>query len=231
MIKLDYLQPAFAGVDQLWQAELANNCAENIINIDGELAQAVATQIIYPPQSQIFNALVHTPLDKVRVVILGQDPYHGVGEANGLAFSVNKGIAIPPSLRNIFKELGLEYGTKINLGGETLVNWADQGVLLLNSSLTVIKDRANSMAHIGWQPITDKIIQIVNSKCNNVVFLLWGTFAQKKATFIDNDRHLILTSSHPSPLSAYRGFLGCNHFKLVNEYLVVHGYSAINWQE
>ena len=231
MINLAYLQPAFAGMDKLWQAELIASCEQNLTGLDVKLAQVTTIHSVYPPQTQIFNALAHTPLDRVRVVILGQDPYHGVGEANGLAFSVNKGIAIPPSLRNIFKELELEYGNKINLDGEALINWADQGVLLLNSSLTVIKDQANSMANMGWQPITDKIIQIVNSKCSNVVFLLWGAFAQKKAEFIDKEKHLILTSSHPSPLSAYRGFLGCNHFKLANEYLLGHGHSEINWWE
>lgn len=230
MINLVYLQPAFTAIAKLWQVELATNCSKELISLDAKLTQVVATQAVYPPQTQIFNALARTPLEKVRVVILGQDPYHGVGEANGLAFSVNKGVASPPSLRNIFKELELEYRNKINLDGEALLNWADQGVLLLNSSLTVIKDQANSMANIGWQPITDKIIHIVNSKCSNVVFLLWGGFAQKKATLIDNSRHLILASSHPSPLSAYRGFFGCNHFKLANEYLLEHGCSEINWQ-
>ena len=162
-------------------------------------------------------------------MILGQDPYHGAGEANGLAFSVNSDIKIPPSLRNIYKELELEFGNAQIDSGDMLISWANQGVLLLNATLTVIKDKPNSLADIGWQAVTDKITSEISKKASNVVFMLWGSFAQKKADLIDGARHCILSTTHPSPLSAYRGFLGCNHFKLANEYLVKNNKKPIVW--
>lgn len=227
--KLIYLKPAFTNISLDWQDLLNQNCHDALVNIDKQLLEVSKTNIIYPPSNLIFNALYKTPLKNTKVVILGQDPYHGDGEANGLAFSVNNDIKIPPSLRNIFKELALETGYQVNLSGEKLNEWATQGVLLLNSSLTVIKDKPNSLAHIGWQYVTDQIIYAISNNCNNIVFMLWGGFAQKKATLINQFKHLILSSTHPSPLSAHRGFIGCNHFNLANEYLSQNAIKPIMW--
>ena len=229
MKSFNYLAKAFGSIGNEWQQILMDNCKLELISIDKQLSELAINSQIYPPAAQTFNALKHTNFNQVKVVILGQDPYHGFNEANGLSFSVNKGIAVPPSLRNIFKELNLEYETNSKPDGEKLFSWADQGVLLLNSSLTVIKDQANSMANLGWQPITDKIIQIVSSKCENVVFILWGAFAQKKLSLIDHTRHLVLSSPHPSPLSAHKGFFGNNHFKSANQYLLSKHKTIINW--
>ena len=238
---IKYLKDSFLKIDANWQDVLTEECSDNLVNIDNQLCQlSQATTTIYPPSPLIFNALVHTPLSNIKVVILGQDPYHGEGEANGLAFSVNKGIKLPPSLRNIYKELELEYSnspeTEFTLGydiktrdGTQLIDWADQGVFLLNSCLTVIKDQANSLAKIGWHEVTDKLIHHISCNKSNVVFMLWGSFAQNKSHLIDDSKHLILQAPHPSPLSAHRGFLGCNHFKLANEYLVKYGNLPINW--
>lgn len=188
-----------------------------------------STKTIYPHMNDIYNALKYTDYNNVKVVILGQDPYHGEGEAHGLAFSVKKGIAIPPSLRNIYKELNTSLGCYIPNNGY-LEKWARQGVLLLNTSLTVQKDRANSHSGKGWEILTDAIIKKVNNKKEPVVFMLWGSNAKSKAWFIDSNRHLVLMSVHPSPLSASRGFFGCNHFKLANEFLEKHGIEPIDWQ-
>lgn len=225
-----YLFKALSNIDKDWQQFLIETCATELKAIDDKLTNLAIDKIIYPPAQLIFNALAHVPLAKVRVVILGQDPYHGEGEANGLAFAVNKGIKLPPSLKNIYKELALEYNVDItNWDGEHLIAWAKQGVLLLNAGLTVVKDQANSLANIGWQTITDKIIHHVATVNSNVVFILWGSFAQKKSGLINSNKHLILQGVHPSPLSAHRGFFGCNHFKLTNQYLIEHGYKPINW--
>ncbi|MDE2337579.1 MAG: uracil-DNA glycosylase, partial [Alphaproteobacteria bacterium] len=162
--------------------------------------------------------------------IIGQDPYHGEGQAHGLCFSVRKGVAIPPSLINIYKEIESEYGVKMPRHGD-LTGWAEQGVLLLNATLTVQKALAGSHQRKGWEEFTDAIIRAVNEKREHVVFLLWGSYAQKKGALIDRKKHLVLEAPHPSPLSAHRGFLGCGHFKCANEYLAAHGLAPIDWQK
>ena len=193
------------------------------------LKNEYSTKTVYPSMYDIFNALKWTPYAQTKVVILGQDPYHGVNQAHGLAFSVKKGVAIPPSLVNIYKELNRSLGCYIPNNGY-LEKWARQGVLLLNASLTVVKDSANSHSTIGWEIFTDDVIRFLNDRDDPVIFLLWGSFAAKKAYFIDQKKHYVLTTSHPSPLSAHRGFLGCNHFKKANEILVQNGKEPIDWQ-
>lgn len=188
-----------------------------------------AGQVIYPRGPEIFNALNITPFDSVRAVIIGQDPYHGEGQAHGLSFSVREGIAIPPSLRNIYKEIDNEYGATRRTHGD-LTAWARQGVLLLNATLTVRESQPGSHQNKGWETFTDAIIRAVNERHDHVVFMLWGSYAQKKGAVIDRRRHLVLTAPHPSPLSAHRGFLGCGHFSKANEYLTAQGRPAINWQ-
>lgn len=202
---------------------------EYYIKLRSFLKNEYATKTVYPSMYDIFNALKWTPYKDTKIVIIGQDPYHGVNQAHGLAFSVKKGIAIPPSLVNIYKELNRSLGCYIPNNGY-LEKWARQGVLLLNASLTVIKDRANSHSAIGWEIFTDDVIRCLNERTEPVIFLLWGSFAAKKAAFIDKKRHYLLTASHPSPLSAHRGFLGCNHFKTANEILVKNGKEPIDWQ-
>jgi uracil-DNA glycosylase len=193
------------------------------------LSEKQQGKIVYPNGNLIFNALNSTPIKKVKVVILGQDPYHRENQAHGLCFSVNKGVAIPPSLRNIYKELHQDIGFQIPSHGN-LQKWADQGVLLLNSVLTVVDSQAASHQGQGWEKFTDKVISILNSKFQNVVYMLWGSYAQKKGANIDSSNNLILTSVHPSPLSAYRGFFGCHHFSECNKYLSQHNKAIINWQ-
>ena len=186
------------------------------------------TRKVYPPASKIFEAFNSTPVDDVKVVIIGQDPYHGPGQANGLCFSVNKGIPFPPSLLNIFKEIEAETGKPIPQDGD-LSRWARQGVLLLNSSLTVREHQPKSHANLGWEKLTDEAVRILATQREGIVFMLWGSDAIRKGSFIDRNRHLVLTSPHPSPLSAYRGFFGNNHFKLANDYLVKTGKTPIEW--
>lgn len=186
-------------------------------------------KVIYPASKHIFNALNTTPLDQVKVVILGQDPYHGPNQAHGLCFSVQHGVPAPPSLQNMFKELQRDLGLPIPSHG-CLQTWAEQGVLLLNATLTVEQARAGSHQGQGWEIFTDKAIQLVNDYCQAVVFLLWGSYAQKKAAFIDPQKHLILRAPHPSPLSAHRGFIGCGHFSRTNQYLQQANKAPINWQ-
>ena len=202
---------------------------EYYIKLRSFLKNEYATKTVYPSMYDIFNALKWTPYKDTKIVIIGQDPYHGVHQAHGLAFSVKKGVAVPPSLVNIYKELNRSLGCYIPNNGY-LEKWARQGVLLLNASLTVIKDRANSHSAIGWEIFTDDVIRCLNERTEPVIFLLWGSFAAKKAAFIDKKRHYVLTASHPSPLSAHRGFLGCNHFKTANEILVKNGKEPIDWQ-
>ena len=186
---------------------------------------------IYPKGSEYFNAFNSTSLDKVKVVVLGQDPYHGPGQAHGLCFSVPHGVDIPPSLVNIFKEIQSDLGlSQGNFRHGHLKSWADQGVLLLNSVLTVEAGRAASHQGRGWELFTDRAIAILNENKNNVVFMLWGAYAQKKGAVIDETRHLVLRAPHPSPLSAHRGFLGCRHFSQANAYLVEHGLDPIDWR-
>ena len=184
---------------------------------------------IYPPGNEIFHALNATGFDQVKVVILGQDPYHGLDQAHGLCFSVKPGVAIPPSLSNIYKELLADIGCVPPPHG-CLDSWAQQGVLLLNAVLTVEATRAASHQGMGWERFTDRIIESLNAQRNNLVFLLWGAYAQKKCAMIDRARHLVLQSPHPSPLSAHRGFFGCHHFSLCNAYLQSHNITPINWQ-
>ncbi len=190
--------------------------------------EKMAGHVIYPPGSLIFNAFNTTPFNKVRVVLLGQDPYHGKGQAHGLAFSVPDGVPPPPSLVNIFKELHSDIGVPISRNGN-LTHWATQGVLLLNASLTVRANEANSHAKIGWAEFTDAVIKKISDQKENVVFLLWGKFAQEKQVLIDETKHGILKAAHPSPFSANNGFFGCRHFSKTNEYLVRNGLDPIDW--
>src|SRR5574344_159907 len=185
------------------------------------------TKTIYPPKDYIYNALKLTPYSNVKVVIVGQDPYHGEGEAHGLSFSVQKGIAIPPSLQNIYKELDDDLGIKPKDNGD-LTNWAKEGVLLLNAVLTVEKDKAASHRNIGWEPLTDYIIKVLNLKEEPIVFILWGNFAKEKKKLITNSKHLVLTSSHPSPFSAYSGFFGSKPFSKANDFLIKNKEKPIN---
>jgi uracil-DNA glycosylase len=192
------------------------------------VAEKVAGKRIFPKGSEWFRALDLTPLDKVRVVILGQDPYHGPGQAHGLCFSVKPGVPAPPSLINIYKELQSDLGLPRPRHG-FLEHWAQQGVLLLNSVLTVEMAKAASHQGKGWERFTDAVIRLVNAKDDPVVFLLWGAYAQKKAAFVDSARHLVLKAAHPSPLSAHNGFLGCRHFSKCNAFLESKGLEPIDW--
>jgi uracil-DNA glycosylase len=183
---------------------------------------------VYPPGHLIFNAFQRTPFDRVKVVILGQDPYHGPGQAHGLCFSVPRGIPQPPSLVNIFKELHTDLGIPVPEHGN-LESWTDQGVLLVNATLTVRAGQAGSHQNRGWETFTNRVIEVVSEKKTGVVFLLWGRFAQAKESLIDGYRHLILKAAHPSPLSAHNGFFGCRHFSKTNEYLENSGKTGIDW--
>ena len=185
--------------------------------------------IVYPSKKEVFKAFRYTPYKNVKVVILGQDPYHGEGEAEGLSFSVKPGIRKPPSLNNIFKELNDDLDCSIPKDG-SLVEWAKQGVLLLNTVLTVIKDKAASHKNIGWEQFTDEVIKKINEKNEPVVFILWGSFARSKKKLITNPKHLIIESAHPSPLSAYNGFFGSKPFSKTNEFLIKNNIKPINWQ-
>ena len=186
------------------------------------------TKKIFPPGNMIFSAFDHCPFDKVKVVIIGQDPYHNDGQAHGLCFSVNTGVDFPPSLINIFKEIERDLGKPIPTTGN-LVRWADQGVLLINATLTVQAHSAGSHQGRGWETFTDAVIRKVAEEKEHVVFMLWGNYAQQKGAVVDGQKHLVLKSVHPSPLSAYRGFIGCGHFSAANEYLTSKGLSPINW--
>ncbi len=192
-------------------------------------ARAAGT-VIYPPEADVFNAFRYTGFDQLKIVIIGQDPYHGPNQAHGLCFSVRPGVAVPPSLRNIYKELALEYPDFVIPSHGYLESWARQGVLLLNTVLTVVANEANSHRHLGWETFTDNVIKAISAKAEPVVFLLWGSHAINKQKLIDKSRHHILTAPHPSPLSAHRGFLGCGHFAKANELLVEMGKAPVNWQ-
>ena len=186
-------------------------------------------KVIFPDEHKRFNAFELTPLDSVKVVILGQDPYHGEGQAQGLSFSVPQGMALPPSLRNIYKELADDLGRSSISDNGDLTHWAKQGVLLINAVLTVEKSLAGSHAKQGWETFTDNVIRSINEQSEGVVFLLWGAYAIKKSNLIDTQKHHILTAVHPSPLSAYRGFWGCRHFSKTNDLLISQGKTAIQW--
>ena len=190
--------------------------------------QEYRTKQCFPPARLIFNAFDSCPFERVRVVIIGQDPYHDVGQAHGLCFSVNEGIAIPPSLENIYKELNRDLGKPIPTSGD-LSDWARQGVLLLNATLTVQAHRAGSHQNKGWEELTDAAIAALNREREHIVYMLWGAYAQRKGQFIDRRKNLVLTAPHPSPLSAYRGFIGCGHFSQANKFLAAHGLPPINW--
>lgn len=191
--------------------------------------QKSAGKTIYPPMPLIFNAFNNTPFEKVRVVIIGQDPYHGDGQAHGLSFSVPEGIKLPPSLRNIFKEIEADLGVGMSANGD-LTAWAQQGVLLLNATLTVEQAAAGSHQKKGWEEFTNAAIRALNEQRQGIVFVLWGSYAQKKGAFIDTSKHLVLKSVHPSPLSAHRGFFGNKQFSQINQYLESQGQAAIKWQ-
>jgi len=218
-------------LEDSWKAVLGSEFAQPYMrDLKAFLKQEKAAgKNIFPKGAEYFRALDLTPLDEVRVVILGQDPYHGAGQAHGLCFSVQPGVRIPPSLVNIYKELQSDLGIPPARHG-FLEHWARQGVLLLNSVLTVEEARAASHQGQGWERFTDAVIRAVNVDCEHVVFMLWGSYAQKKAAFVDRSRHLVLKAPHPSPLSAHNGFFGSRHFSQANKYLVEQGKPAVDWQ-
>lgn len=225
-------QLARVKLDESWKYPLAPMLlSETMQSLRGFLAEQQNQQrIIYPPNAQIFRALNDVALTQVKAVILGQDPYHGVGQANGLSFSVNKGVDLPPSLRNIYHELKTDLGIAPPSHGD-LTPWAQQGVLLLNSVLTVEQSQPTSHQKQGWEQFTDAVIDVINENRQNVVFILWGAYAQRKGQRIDTNKHLVLKAAHPSPLSANRGgFFGCKVFSKTNQYLIQHGIEPINWQ-
>ncbi|OZG70629.1 uracil-DNA glycosylase [Hahella sp. CCB-MM4] len=214
-----------------WDARLADQFSMPYMQqLEAFLSQEEAAgKVIYPSLENCFNALNSTAFDQVKVVILGQDPYHGPGQAHGLCFSVLPGVKPPPSLVNIFKEIHQDLGVSMPEHG-CLGYWTQQGVLLLNSVLTVEQAQAASHQGRGWEKFTDRVIQLVNEERENVVFMLWGSYAQRKGAFIDRQKHLVLESVHPSPLSAHRGFMGCRHFSAANAYLKDHQEKAIDWR-
>lgn len=216
-------------LNESWKKQLSSEFEKEYFKNLVEFVKAeYATQSVYPPGPYIFKALNETPFEELKVVILGQDPYHTPGVANGLAFSANEGQRIPPSLLNIYKEINKEFGTPIPSSPD-LTRWAKQGVLLLNATLTVRKGVAGSHQNKGWETFTDAIIKVISDKKQNVVFLLWGAYAQNKASIVDESKHLVLRSPHPSPFSANRGFFGNDHFKKTNEYLMEKGKVEISW--
>ena len=197
--------------------------------LEGVNAKILNTVNVFPLEEKRFFALDKTPIKDVKVVILGQDPYHGKGQAHGLSFSVEEGVKLPPSLRNIYKEIEAEFGCKMSASG-CLTPWAEQGVLLLNAVLSVEEGQPNSHAGIGWEQVTDSIIEQVSEECEHVVFMLWGAYAQKKECLINASKHLVLKSPHPSPFSAHKGFLGNGHFKKANSFLEAHSLKPIFWK-
>lgn len=212
-----------------WKARLAEEFEKPyFVRLTDFVRQEYHATTCYPPGRLIFNAFNLCPFDKVKVVIIGQDPYHGPGQAHGLCFSVNDGVPFPPSLRNIFKEIEDDLGTPVPASGN-LTRWAGQGVLLLNATLTVRAHLAGSHQHKGWEEFTDAAIKALAEQREGLVFILWGAYAQKKGAFIDKTRHLVLASAHPSPLSAFHGFFGNKHFSRTNAYLIQHGETPINW--
>lgn len=217
-------------IDASWKEMLKEEFEKGYFRLltDFVRNEYAGTTPIYPPARLIFNAFDHCPFNEVKVVILGQDPYHGAGQANGLCFSVNKGVKFPPSLQNIFKEIESDTGSPVPQDGD-LTRWSDQGVLLLNATLTVREAQAGSHQKRGWEEFTDAAIRALAERRENIVFILWGSYAQKKGAFIDRNRHLVLSSPHPSPLSAYQGFFGNRHFSRANAYLQEHGKEAIKW--
>jgi len=216
-------------INETWQAQLQTEFDKPYFEqLTDFVRSEYKSKTIYPHSSLIFNAFEQCPFDKSKVVIIGQDPYHGPGQAHGLCFSVGDGVLFPPSLQNIFQEINNDIGAPVPASGN-LERWAKQGVLLLNATLTVQAHSAGSHQGRGWETFTDTVIKKVAEEKENVVFLLWGAYAQKKAAMINPARHKILTAVHPSPLSAYRGFFGCKHFSQTNEYLKSKGIEEINW--
>lgn len=216
-------------IEPTWKTALATEFAEPyFMTLRERVRLAYQTEPTFPPPQDVFRAFTLTPLPRVSVVILGQDPYHGPGQAHGLAFSVKSGVAIPPSLQNIYKEIRSDIGTLVHDTGD-LSAWAEQGVLLLNSTLTVRAGNAGAHQGWGWETFTDAVIKTISTEREQVVFLLWGNYAINKRFLIDETKHLVLTAPHPSPLSAHRGFLGCRHFSQTNVYLTKVGKSPILW--
>jgi uracil-DNA glycosylase len=216
-------------IEKSWQEVLQTEFDKPYFeNLVGFVKQEYASNTIFPPAGQIFNAFNTCPFNNVKVVILGQDPYHGPGQAHGLCFSVNDGIQFPPSLQNIFKEITSDLGIPAPKTGN-LTRWAEQGVLLLNATLTVRASQAGSHQGKGWEEFTDAVIKTISEKAENVVFILWGSYAIKKKSLINASKHCILTAPHPSPLSSYRGFFGCKHFSQTNTYLTSKGKTPIEW--
>jgi uracil-DNA glycosylase len=216
-------------IEQSWKKYLASEFEKPYFyNLVHFVKTEYANKTIYPKANKIFNAFEKTPFDNVKVIILGQDPYHEPNQAHGLCFSVNDGIALPPSLQNIYQELHEDLGIEIPSSGN-LERWAEQGVLLLNATLTVEAHKAGSHQHKGWEEFTDAVIHKIAEEKQHVVFILWGSYAQKKGAFIDSSKHLVLKSAHPSPLSAYRGFFGSKPFSKTNDYLTATGQIPVRW--
>lgn len=216
-------------IERSWRAVLADQFDEQYFkDLTKFVRQEYSTGTIYPPGEMIFKAFDSCPFNSVKVVILGQDPYHGEKQANGLAFSVNEGIPLPPSLQNIYKEIESDLGKKVERKGD-LTRWSKQGVLLLNATLTVKAGMAGSHQNKGWEQFTDAVIKELSDRRNNLVFMLWGSYAQKKGEVINEEKHYILRSAHPSPLSAHRGFLGNKHFSKANKYLILNDLDPIDW--
>lgn len=220
------LKNSYNGWAELFLEEFNKPYFKNLKNF---LLQEYATRTVYPPKSLILNAFDQTPYDKVKVVILGQDPYYNPGQAMGMSFSVNKGVAVPKSLQNMFKEIADDIGRPSAIEGGDLTPWARQGVLLLNTVLTVVAGQPNSHKGVGWETFTDAVINKLNSRNTPTVFLLWGRNALDKRALITNPTHLVLTAAHPSPLSAFNGFFGCRHFSKTNEFLRKNGLEEIVW--
>lgn len=217
-------------IEDSWKKHLADEFTKPYFQKLAEFVrQEYLSKTIYPKPENVFRAFALCPFDKVKVVLLGQDPYHGPSQAHGLSFSVQTGIQNPPSLKNIFKEIENDLQIKMSPSGN-LTSWAEQGVLLLNATLTVIASQAGSHQRQGWEEFTDAVIKKISDEKKHIVFLLWGAYAQSKSNLIDANKHLILRAPHPSPLSAHRGFLGCRHFSQTNDYLEKTGQSKINWQ-
>ena len=216
-------------IEPSWQKVLQDEFTkEYFVDLSEKVRQAYLEKTVYPPPKLVFNAFAHCPFDSVKVVILGQDPYHGPGQAMGLSFSVPDGVKTPPSLRNMYKEIKDDIGADVPESGN-LERWADQGVLLLNATLTVEKDNAGSHQGLGWEQFTDAIIKKISDEKEHVVFMLWGNYARGKKELIDASKHLVLKAPHPSPFSADRGFFGCKHFSKCNAYLNEHGKTEIVW--
>lgn len=216
-------------IDETWRQALASQWDQPyFVRLTDFVRERYRTAAVYPPAGRIFAAFDACPFDKVKVVILGQDPYHGPGQANGLCFSVNPGTELPPSLINIFKEVASDLQRPMPADGD-LERWARQGVLLLNATLTVDAHHAGSHQGKGWEEFTDAAVRALAEQREGLVFMLWGSYALRKGAFIDRSRHLVLTAPHPSPLSAYRGFFGCRHFSQANRWLQAHGQTPIEW--